>query len=225
MIPVTTVCNVYDDPAILLRVDPSALLMGVKVKGVESGRILELGGLLRPGIIDGKPYLGLPGFKIGELVVYRIDAVDSDDLVRWFADDHEVGLKDYVQERVACLTTPADLQEPPQEDPHNHDEPSEASEDVREAEPPQEDAEELRGGVLGCPVSELRTVLIEVMRRQDRVMTVKEIAAILNSDNTESRTRIAATLADMEGKGLVKRGGTVPSSSPGRKTATTWVVA
>ena len=200
MITFTTVCNVYDDPAILLKVDPSALLMGVKVKGVESGRILELGGLLRPGIIDGKPYLGLPGFRIGELVACRIDAVDADDLDRWFADDHEVGLRDYVQERVA-------------------------SEDVQEPEAPQEDAEELHGGVLGCPVSELRTVLIEVMRRQDRVMTVREIAAILNSDTTDARTRIAATLADMEGKGLVKRGGTVPSSSPGRKTATTWVVA
>ena len=115
MIPVTTVCNVYDDPAILLKVDPSALLMGVKVKGVESGRILELGGLLRPGIIDGKPYLGLPGFRIGELVACRIDAVDADDLDRWFADDHEVGLRDFMQDKVACLTTPEDLQEPPQD--------------------------------------------------------------------------------------------------------------
>ena len=225
MILVTTVCNVYDDPAILLRVDPSALLMGVKVKGVESGKILELGGLLRPGIIDGKPYLGLPGFKIGELVACRIDAVDADDLDRWFDDDHEVSLRDYVQERVACLTTPDDLQEPPQEAPTSHEDTEESSEDVQEPEAPGEDAEELRGGVLGCPVSELRTVLIEVMRRQDRVMTVREIAAILNSDNTESRTRIASVLADMEGKGLVKRGGTVPSSSPGRKTATTWVIA
>ena len=225
MIPVTSVCNVYDDPAIPLKVDPSALIMGVRVKGIESGRILELGGPLRPGIIDGKAYIGIPGFRIGELVVYRMDTVTEDDLDRWFRDDHEVDLRDFVQERVACLTTPEDLQEPPREAPTIHDEPSEASEDVQESEAPQEDAEELRGGVMGCPVSELRTVLIEVMRRQDRVMTVKEIAAILNSDTTDARTRIAATLADMEGKGLVKRGGTVPSGSPGRKTATTWVVA
>ena len=56
-------------------------------------------------------------------------------------------------------------------------------------------------------------------------MTVREIAAILNSDTVDARTRIATVLADMEGKGLVKRGSYVPSQSPGRKSVTTWVVA
>ena len=227
MIPVTTVCNVYDEPAIPIAVDPSVLLIGARIKGIESGRILELGVAVRPRTVDDKTYLHLPGFRIGELVVYRMDAVTEDDLGRWLDDDHEVGLKDFVQERVACLNTPEpadepeDLQEPPREITHSHEE----TEDVQELEAPEKGIGSLQGGVTGCAVSELRTVLIEVMRRQDRAMTVREIAAILNSDTVDARTRIAANLADMEDKGLVKRGGYVPSSSPGRKTATTWVIA
>lgn len=227
MISVATVCNVYDDPAIPLTVDPSALLTGVRVKGLATGRLLTNADVGHPMSVDGKAYIGLPGFQIGELVAYCVEALSQDDLERWFADDHEVGLRDFVQERVVCLTTPepADepegLQEPPREITHSHEE----AEDVQEPEAQEKGIGSLQGGVTGCAVSELRTVLIEVMRRQDRAMTVREIAAILNSDTVDARTRIAANLADMEDKGLVKRGGYVPSSSPGRKTATTWVVA
>lgn len=227
MISVATVCNVYDEPAIPIAVDPSALLISARVKGIESGRILELGVAVRPRTVDDKTYLHLPGFSIGELVACRMDAVTEDDLGWWLDDDHEVGLRDFVQERVACLNTPEpadepeDLQEPPREITHSHEE----AEDVQEPEAQEKGIGSLQGGVTGCAVSELRTVLIEVMRRQDRAMTVREIAAILNSDTVDARTRIAANLADMEDKGLVKRGGYVPSSSPGRKTATTWVIA
>lgn len=226
MISVATVCNVYDDPAIPLTVDPSALLTGVRVKGLATGRLLTNVDVGHPMSVDGKAYIDLPGFQIGELVAYCVEALSQDDLERWFADDHEVGLRDFVQERVVCLTTPEpadepeDLQEPPREITHSHEE----AEVVQEPEAP-EGIGNLQGGVTRCAVSELRTVLIEVMRRQDRAMTVREIAAILNSDTVDARTRIAANLADMEDKGLVKRGGYVPSSSPGRKTATTWVIA
>lgn len=191
MIPVTTVCNVYDDPAILLRVDPSALLMGVKVKGVESGRILELGGLLRPGIIDGKPYLGLPGFKIGELVACRIDAVDADDLDRWFADDHEVGLRDFMQDKVACLTTPEDLQEPPREAPSSHEDTEEASEDVHDEEEPQEDGEDMR-----CTRENILAVL---NRNAGTPMSTADIATALGLGNIPSiRSRIGGKLRKLE---------------------------
>lgn len=227
MISVATVCNVYDDPAISIAVDPSALLTRVRVKGLATGRLLTNVDVGHPMSIDGKAYIGLPGFDIGELVAYCVEALSQDDLERWFADDHEVGLRDFVQERIVCLTTPEpadepeDLQEPPREITHSHEE----TEDVQEPEAPEKGIGSLQGGVTGCAVSELRTVLIEVMRRQDRAMTVREIAAILNSDTVDARTRIAANLADMEDKGLVKRGGYVPSSSPGRKNPTTWVVA
>lgn len=222
MISIATVCNVYDEPAIPLGLDPSALLIGVRVKSVESGRILELGVAVRPETIDGRAYLHLPGFPTGELVACRMDAVTEADLARWFDDDHEVGLRGFVNGTVACITTPEAPSKAPRCDDTRED-----AEDVQEPDEPQDEdgAESLHGGVIGCTVSELRTTLLEVMRRQDRAMTVREIAAILNSDTTDARTRIAANLADMEDKGLVKRGGYVPSQSPGRKTATTWVIA
>ena len=223
MISVTTVCNVYDEPAIPLSLDPSALLIGARVKGIESGRIQELdGGAVHPRTVDGKTYLHLPGFPIGELVACRMDAVTEDDLARWLDDDHEVGLRGFLGGTVACITT----QETPSEAPQCDDTPEDA-EDVQEPDEPRKDdeVESLHGGVIGCTVSELRTTLLEVMRRQDRAMTVREIAAILNSDTTDARTRIAANLADMEDKGLVKRGGYAPTTGPGRKNATMWVVA
>ena len=222
MISIDRVCNIYDEPAIPISSDPSAILMNVRVKGVESGRILELGVAVRPETIGGKAYLHLPGFPIGELVACRMDAVTEDDLVWWLDDDHEVGLRDFLHGRVACITTP----ESPSEVPQCDDIPEDV-EDVQEPDEPQEDdeVESLHGGVIGCTVSELRTVLLDVMRRQDRAMTVREIAAILNSDTTDARTRIAANLADMEDKGLVKRGGYAPTTGPGRKNATMWVIA
>ena len=222
MISIATVCNVYDAPAIPLSLDPSALLMGVRVKGIESGRILELGVAVRPKTIGGKAYLHLPGFPIGELVACRMDAVTEDDLARWLDDDHEVGLRGFLGGTVACITT----QETPSEAPRCDDSPEDA-EDIQEPDGPrdEDEAESLHGGVIGCTVSELRTTLLEVMRKQDRAMTVREIAAILNSDTTDARTRIAANLADMEDKGLVKRGGYVPTTGPGRKNATMWVIA
>ena len=225
MISVATVCNVYDEPAIPIAVDPSALLMGVRVKSIESGRILELGVAVRPRTVDGKTYLHLPGFPIGELVACRMDAVTEDDLGRWLDDDHEVGLKDFLHGRVACITT-LETQESPSEAPQCDDIPEDA-EDIQEPDEPREEdeAESLHGGVIGCTVSELRTTLLEVMKRQDRAMTVRGIAAILNSDTTDARTRIAANLADMEDKGLVKRGGYAPTTGPGRKNATMWVIA
>lgn len=227
---VATICNVYDAPAIRIGVDPEDLLTDLRVKSVETGRILACGGILHPLVCDGKVYITLPGFEIGSMVAFGLRTIGHMEMRQWFEDDHEVGLGDFLAGRVACLQEPAcntatEPQETPSEPLTACDGTQEAPEDLPEAEGPEEAGEGLRGGVMGCAAAELRTVLIETMRRQDRAMTVKEIAAILNDDTVDARTRIAAALADMEGKGLVKRGSYVPSQSPGRKSVTTWVVA
>lgn len=220
MISVATVCNVYDDPAVPIRMFPGQCILSVRVKSIDTGRLMS-GLLPTPTVCDERFYLALPGFDYGERVAVRLDLISMDDVEAWLANDEEVPYYTWLLRPSKPTET---LSEPAQDTT-----PSEgASEPVQEPEPPQEDAKgigSLQGGVTGCTVSELRTVLIEVMRRQDRAMTVREIATILNSDTVDARSRIAANLADMEDKGLVKRGGYVPSSSPGRKTATTWVVA
>lgn len=222
MISIATVCNVYDEPAIPITVHADSLLTGLRIKSLSTGRTRE-SDLCYPTVCGDKIYIPAPGFDIGDRVAYNITGTMRwNDIERWFLDDHEAGFRDFVDGRVACITT----QETPSEAPQCDDTPEDA-EDVQEPDEPQDEdeAESLHGGVIGCTVSELRTVLLEVMRRQDRAMTVREIAAILNSDTTDARTRIAANLADMEDKGLVKRGGYAPTTGPGRKNATMWVVA
>ena len=218
---VATVCNVYDGPAIRIDVDPEDLLTDLRVKSVDTGHILACGSILRPLVRDGKVYITLPGFEIGSMVAFGLRTIGNMEMRAWFNDDHEVGLGDFLAGRVACLQEPAcNTVTEPQETPS---EPLTTCDDTQEA--PEDAGEGLHGGLTGCAAAELRTVLIKVMRTQDRAMTVREIAAILNSDTVDARTRIATVLADMESKGLVKRGSYVPSQSPGRKSVTTWVVA
>ena len=229
MTRIATVRRVDGDPAINVDTLPGALLASVRVKGIATGRISH-SEILRPPVRDGRACVMLPGFEVGEMVAFAFEAVRPEDLDAWLNDDHEVGLGDFLAGRVACLQEPAcntvtEPQETPSEPLTACDDTQEAPEDLPEPEGPEDADEGLRGGVTGCAAAELRTVLIKVMRTQDRAMTVREIAGILNSDTVDARTRIATVLADMEGKGLVKRGSYVPSQSPGRKSVTTWVVA
>lgn len=222
MISIATVCNVYDEPAVPISVHTDSILTGLRVKSMGTGRTME-SDLCHPTVHGDRVYIPVPGFDIGDRVVFDITGtLRWSDLERWFYDDHEVGFTDYVNGTVACITTP----ETPSEAPQCDDIPEDVG-DVQEPDGPrdEDEAESLHGGVIGCTVAELRTTLLEVMKRQDRAMTVREIAAILNSDTTDARTRIAANLADMEDKGLVKRGGYAPTTGPGRKNATMWVVA
>ena len=221
MISIATVCNVYDEPAVPITAHTDSILTGLRVKSMSTGRTIE-SDLCHPTVHGDRVYIPVPGLDIGDRVVFDITGtLRWSDLERWFYDDHEVGFTDYVNGTVACITT----QEVPSEVPQCDDIPEDAD-DVQEPDEPYEDeVGSLHGGVIGCTVSELRTVLLEVMRKQDRAMTVREIAAILNSDTTDARTRIAANLADMEDKGLVKRGGYAPTTGPGRKNATMWVIA
>lgn len=218
MISIATVCDVYDEPAIPIRMQSGQSVLAVRAKSLDTGRLMTASPFI-PTIHDGKPYAILPDFAYGERVAVAVDLISMDDVEAWLSSDEEVPYRDW-------LLRPSKTQETPSEAPQCDDIPEDVG-DIQEPEGPQEgdEVESLHGGVIGCTVSELRTTLLEVMRRQDRAMTVREIAAILNSDTTDARTRIAANLADMEDKGLVKRGGYVPSSSPGRKNATTWVVA
>lgn len=229
MTRIDTVRKIDGWPAISIDTLPGALLASLRVKGIKTGRIYH-SEIFRPPVRDAKACVMLSGFEVGEMVAIAFETVRPEDLDAWLNDDHEVPLGDFLAGRVACLQEPAcNTETEPQETPSEPltacDGTQEEPEDLPEAEGPEDADDGLRGGVMGCAVAELRTVLIETMRRQDRAMTVKEIAAILNSDTVDARTRIATVLADMEGKGLVKRGSYVPSQSPGRKSVTTWVVA
>lgn len=229
MIDMNLVRMVDDEPAVPITVCSDSILVNIRIKSLGTGRI-HCVPIAYSLFSEGMRYLPCPGFEPGDRIAFDFRTYRDRDLEAWFNDDHEVGLLDYLEGRVACLQEPAcNIETEPQETPSEPltacDDTQEAPEDLPEAEGPEDADDGLRGGVMGCAAAELRTVLIETMRRQDRAMTVKEIAAILNSDTVDARTRIATVLADMEGKGLVKRGSYVQSQSPGRKSVTTWVVA
>ena len=226
----SVVCSVDDAPAVSLTgASEGDVVTDLRIKSLDTGRIYSRAFAV-PEIRDDRAYVMVLGFAFGERVAIGFDTTPFDSISEWFNDDHEVGLGDFLAGRVACLQEPAcntvtEPQETPSEPLTACDDTQEAPEDLPEAEGPEDAGEGLHEGVTGCAAAELRTVLIKVMRTQDRAMTVREIAAILNSDTVDARTRIATVLADMEGKGLVKRGSYVPSQSPGRKSVTTWVVA
>ena len=222
---VATVCSVYDDPAIRIGVDPEDLLTDIRVKSVDTGRILACGSILRPLVCDGKVYITLPGFEIGSMVAFGLRTIGHMEMREWFGDDHEVPLGDYLRESVACLTTPGsdDEQERHEEAPA---EPVTADADAPEASQPPEDDGPQDASCARCDAmtpAELRTVILQVMRTQDRAMTVREIVLCLNMDyNDPNRSRVNDMLVSMEDKGLVKRGGSVRS---GGRPSTTWVIA
>lgn len=223
---VATVCSVYDDPAIRIGVDPEDLLTDIRVKSVDTGRILACGSILRPLVCDGKVYIMLPAdFEIGSMVAFGLRTIGHMEMREWFGDDHEVPLGDFLRESVACLTTPGgdDEQERPEEPPA---EPVTADADTQEATQPPEDDGPQDAPCARCDAmtpAELRTVILQVMRTQDRAMTVREIILCLNMEYVDSnRSRVNDTLVSMEDKGLVKRGGSVRS---GGRPSTMWVIA
>lgn len=223
---VATVCSVYDDPAIRIGVDPEDLLTDIRVKSVDTGRILACGSILRPLVCDGKVYIMLPAdFEIGSMVAFGLRTIGHMEMREWFGDDHEVPLGDFLRGSVACLTTPGsdDEQEGTEEAPA---EPVTADTDTPEASQPPEDDGSQDALCARCDAmtpAELRTVILQVMRTQDRAMTVREIVLCLNMEYVDSnRSRVNDTLVSMEDKGLVKRGGSVRS---GGRPSTTWVIA
>ena len=222
---VATVCSVYDDPAIRIDVDPEDLLTDIRVKSVDTGRILTRGSIHRPLVCDGKVYIILPDFEIGSMVVFGLRTIGHMEMQEWFGDDHEVPLGDFLRESVACLTTPGsdDEQEGTEEAPT---EPVTADADAPEASQPPEDDGPQDAPCARCDAmtpAELRTVILQVMRTQDRAMTVREIVLCLNMDYSDpNRSRVNDMLVSMEDKGLVKRGGSVRS---GGRPSTKWVVA
>lgn len=223
---VATVCSVYDDPAIRIGVDPEDLLTDIRVKSVDTGRILACGSILRPLVCDGKVYIMLPAdFEIGSMVAFGLRTIGHMEMREWFGDDHEVPLGDYLRESVACLTTPGS-----DDEQERHEEaPAElvtADADTPEASQPPEDDGPQDAPCARCDAmtpAELRTVILQVMRTQDRAMTVREIVLCLNMDYSDpNRSRVNDMLVSMEDKGLVKRGGSVRS---GGRPSTTWVIA
>lgn len=222
---VSTVCSVYDDPAIRIDVDPEDLLTDIRVKSVDTGRIFTRGSIHRPLVCDGKVYIILPDFEIGSMVAFGLRTISHMEMREWFGDDHEVPLSDFLRESVACLTTPGsdDDQEGTEKAPT---EPVTADADAPEASQPPENDGPQDAPCARCDAmtpAELRTVILQVMRTQDRAMTVREIVLCLNMDYSDpNRSRVNNMLVSMEDKGLVKRGGSVRS---GGRSSTKWVIA
>lgn len=227
MIGITTVINVEHKPAIRFAGQPpEAVIINARLKNLRTGMATDT---RFPRVIpreDGPCIEVSSHYHAGDPVAYTVEAVDMALVSEWFEDDAVIPYDEWLTRRnVLSIMTSVSSPEPPAEPMTTQaQEPAEESVPEEPAEEPEDD--DMPGGVLGCTVSELRTVLVKVLRQQGRAMTVREIAAILNADNAEARVRISTTLADMEGKRLVRRG--EPSTSlisTGRRTVTTWEVA
>ena len=230
MIGITSVINVEHKPAIRFAGQPpEAVIIHARIKNLRTGMSTDA---RFPRVIpreDG-PCIEISSHHYtGDPVAYTVQAVDMALVAEWFEDDAAVPYDEWLSRKnVIDIMTTVSSPEPPAEpmttqaqEPAGEPAPEEPAE-----EPAEESEDDMPGGVMGCAVSELRTVLVKVLRQQGRAMTVREIAAILNADNAEARVRISTTLADMEGKRLVRRG--EPSTSllsTGRRTVTTWEVA
>lgn len=229
MIGITTVISVEGTPVVRFAGQPpEAVIIHARVKSLRTGESTDTRFPKTIPWEDG-PCIATARFDVGDPVAYTVEAVDLFLVSEWFKDDAAVPYDEWLSRRsVIDIMTTVSSPEPPAE-PMTTQAQETAGEPAPEEpaeEPESEEDDDMPGGVMGCAVSELRTVLIKVLRQQGRAMTVREIAAILNADNAEARVRISTTLADMEGKRLVRRGD--PSTSPtstGRRTVTTWEVA
>ena len=71
MISIATVCNVYDEPAVPISVHTDSILTGLRVKSMGTGRTME-SDLCHPTVHGDRVYIPVPGFDIGDRVVFDI---------------------------------------------------------------------------------------------------------------------------------------------------------
>ena len=219
MISITTVCDYHDDPAVIVPPTGGALI-DVRVRSVVTGRTI-VRNLTRTDTgetsLGEREYVRLDHGDLpkGEPVAVEAVPYTEEDIERWFRDDHEVGLREYVRGTVACLTTtegpretteePRETTEEPRETtedaPAGHEEPSEASEDVREPEAPQEDAEDRR----------ITTDNVyHILKEHPEGMTTRDIAGVLGMDTrlNGTRVRINQKLNKLSKSGYIRQVGT-----------------
>ena len=201
MIDLRTVCNVYDAPAVPIDAGPDCMLLDVRIKSLDTGRIHKTP-RAQPLMAGGRAYLEAPIYGYGELVAYDYRPIDMHGIDEWFADDTELPFcRNHIPR--------------PSETPQEPEPADEAPQVVREDDAPQEPTE--------ASPADLRTDIIGVMRTQDRAMTLRELILCLNmAYDDPSRKAVGRVLEDMEDKGLVKRCG---NSNTGGRPARTWVIA
>ena len=205
MITFTTVCDFHDDPAVIVPPTGGALI-DVRVRSVLTGRTVTRA-LTRTDkgetSLGEREYVRLDHGDLprGELVAVEAVPYSEEDIERWFRDDHEVGLREYVRGTVACLTTPEEPRETTEDAPAGHEEPSEASEDVREPEAPQEDAEDRR----------ITTDNVyHILKEHPEGMTTRDIAGVLGMATrlNGTRVRINQKLNKLSKSGYIRQVGT-----------------
>lgn len=113
MISIATVCDVYDEPAIPIRMQSGQSVLAVRAKSLDTGRLMTASPFI-PTIHDGKPYAILPDFAYGERVAVAVDLISMDDVEAWLSSDEEVPYRDW-------LLRPSKTQETPSEAPRCDD--------------------------------------------------------------------------------------------------------
>lgn len=215
MMDITTVCSVNDAPAIRLKgVPPDSIITSARIKSLHKGQ-LTVCGLARtiPGYDDA--YLALPDYEMGDLVAYRVETATYALVDEWLSSDDTLPYSSWLITQIQREGCPAkDSPESQVSDPEQDSEEPDSDEDYCDS-----------TGAVKMSASDLRSAIIAVMKRQDRAMTTREIAAIINLDTVDGRNRVSATMCDMEEKGLVKRGGSVRSNGGGGRPASMWVIA
>lgn len=212
MMDIATVCNVFDAPAVKIAADSDAILTEVRVKSLDTGRLLLIV-RASPRVVGESAYLQLPGFSYGETVAFEFRQLSWEAVRTWFLEDSELPFR----------TDSAPEEHPVTADPDDgacdSAAPAETEETASEPEQAPDEGEEKPPFV---PTGE---DVLEIMRTQDRSMTVREIVLCLGLEvSSETRREVTEILESLETNGTVRRDGKGTTAAGGRPTLK-WVIA